>query len=162
MLLYGLLPVTNIFSRHFSPPGDAAVDAHMAPSTLSGGVADAVHAFRQQCLREFHDAVALCSKHGVALSDDLLKRGAYACVCLCVCVCVSVCLCVCYSNLGRLQTCVVRTKVTMHVSFNKTTTDKPRGQFEKSSLSDSIIFRSRMSTRVYKRADLRPAVLVSQ
>jgi hypothetical protein len=57
------------------PSGDADIDGHCAPSTLTGDVADGVDAYRQQQLRVFMEACQLCRQRGVVLSERLLRAG---------------------------------------------------------------------------------------
>jgi hypothetical protein len=55
--------------------GDADIDNHCAPSTLTGDVADGIDAYRQQQLRVFTEACQLCRQGGVVLSERLLRSG---------------------------------------------------------------------------------------
>lgn len=55
--------------------GDANIDNHCAPSTLTGDVADAIDAYRQQQLRVYTEACQLCRESGVVLSERLLRSG---------------------------------------------------------------------------------------
>lgn len=57
--------------------GDAVVDNHMAPSSLTGDVGDRVDHFRQECYREYLAVCRLCEERGIVLTDSLLKKGTH-------------------------------------------------------------------------------------